>query len=42
MIRNENINERVVVAHLVEKMMKNRLRWFRHVERRPIDYVVGG
>ncbi|KAH1219602.1 LINE-1 retrotransposable element ORF2 protein [Glycine max] len=39
-IRNEAIRERVGVAPIVEKMMENRLRWFGHVERRPVDSVV--
>ncbi|KAH1255384.1 hypothetical protein GmHk_04G011554 [Glycine max] len=39
-IRNETIRERVGVAPIVEKMVENRLRWFGHVERRPVDSVV--
>ncbi|KAL5166906.1 Craniofacial development protein 2 [Glycine soja] len=39
-IRNEAIRERVGVASIVEKMVENRLRWFGHVERRPVDSVV--
>lgn len=31
------ILEIVGVAHIVEKMVKNRLRWFRHVEIRLVD-----
>jgi len=31
--------ERVGVAPIVEKLVENRLRWFRHVERRPVDVV---
>jgi len=31
---------RVGVAPIVEKMVENRLRWFGHVERRPIGVVV--
>jgi hypothetical protein len=30
----------VGVAPIVEKLVENRLRWFGHVERRPIDAVV--
>jgi hypothetical protein len=32
--------ERVVVAPIVEKMVETRLRWFGHVERRPVDSMV--
>ncbi|KAL5150901.1 Mediator of DNA damage checkpoint protein 1 [Glycine soja] len=39
-IRNEAIRERVGIAPIVEKMVENRLRWFGHVERRPVDSVV--
>ena len=39
-IRNGAIRERVGVAPIVEKMVENRLRWFEHVEIRPVDYVV--
>ncbi|KAL5177917.1 hypothetical protein HKD37_08G023600 [Glycine soja] len=39
-IRNEAIRERVGIAPIVEKMVGNRLRWFGHVERRPVDSVV--
>jgi len=28
------------VTPIVEKMVETRLRWFVHVERRPVDYVV--
>jgi len=39
-IRNDTIRERVGVAPIVEKLVENRLRWFGHVERRPVDVVV--
>ncbi|RZB50734.1 Metal tolerance protein 4 isoform B [Glycine soja] len=39
-IRNETIRERVGVAPIVEKMVENRLRWFGHVERRPVNSVM--
>lgn len=29
-----------MVTPIVEKMMKNRFRWFGHVERRLVNYVV--
>ena len=38
-IRNEPL-ERVGVAPIVEKLVENRLRWFEHVERRPVHAVV--
>lgn len=28
------------VAHIVEKMVVNKLRWFEHAERRLVDVVV--
>ena len=34
------IRERVGVAPIVEKLVENRLRWFGHLERRPVDAVV--
>lgn len=37
MIRNE---KSVGVAHIIEKTVEIRLTLFRHVERRPVDYVV--
>jgi len=39
-IRNDTIRERVEVAPIVEKLVENKLRWFEHVERRPVDVVV--
>jgi len=39
-IRNDTIREILGVAPIVEKLVKNRLRWFEHVERRPVDAVV--
>jgi hypothetical protein len=32
--------ERVSVAPIVGKLVETRLRWFGHVERRPMDSVV--
>jgi len=31
---------KVRVASIVEKAVQNRLRWFGHVERRPVDSVL--
>jgi len=39
-IRNDSIRERVGVTPIVEKLVENRLRWYGHVERRPVDVVV--
>jgi len=38
-IRNDTIRERVGVAPIVEKSVENRLRWYGHVERRPVDVI---
>lgn len=40
MIKNDNIRETVVVAHIVEKLVENRIRSFEHVERKFVDYMV--
>ncbi|KAL6573472.1 hypothetical protein OROHE_001931 [Orobanche hederae] len=39
-LRNEVIIEKVRVASIEDKMMENRLRWFGHVRRRPVDAPV--
>ncbi|KAL6560073.1 hypothetical protein OROHE_006311 [Orobanche hederae] len=39
-LRNEVIRKKVRVASIEEKMMENRLRWFGHVRRRPVDAPV--
>ena len=39
-IRDDNICDMVDVALIEDKLRKNRLRWFRHICRRPIDAVV--
>ena len=36
-IQNEDIRRQLDVANIEEKMMENRLRWFGHVKRRPMD-----
>jgi hypothetical protein len=33
-------SERVDVAHIVEKMVETKLRWFEHIEWRLVDFVV--
>jgi hypothetical protein len=35
-VRNEDIQDRVGVAPIEEKLIQHRLRWFGHVQRRPI------
>lgn len=39
-IRNKNIKESFRITPIVLKMVKNRLRWFGHVEKRPVDSVI--
>ena len=39
-IRNEAILDRVGVAPIEEKLTQHRLRWFRHVQRRPPEAPV--
>src|SRR4029450_2942072 len=39
-IRNEHIRERVGVAPIEDKMRENQLRWFGHVQRRPLTASV--
>jgi hypothetical protein len=36
-VQNNNISERLVVAPVEEKLMQHRLRWFRHLQRRPAE-----
>lgn len=39
-IRNEGIHLKIEVTPIDEKMRKSRLRWFVHVQRRPINAPV--
>jgi len=39
-IRNDNIIEIVRVTTIVQNIVENMLRWFVHVERKRVDYVV--
>lgn len=39
-IINKNIIQNLGLTSIVEKILKNRLRWFELIERRPIDFVV--
>ena len=36
-VRNERIHKMIEVAPIEEKMRENRLRWFGHIQRRPIN-----
>jgi hypothetical protein len=35
--RNDDIRERLVVAPVEEKLVQHRLRWFGHMQRRPVE-----
>ena len=39
-IRNDDIRERVGVAPIEEKLVQHRLRWFGHLQRRPLEAPV--
>ena len=39
-ICNEFIQGRVGVAPIKEEMVENRLRWYKYVQRRPLDILV--
>ena len=39
-IKNEQIREMIKVAPIEDKLRENRLRWFGHVKRRPMDAPV--
>ena len=39
-VRNEDIRSLVGVALIEDKMKENRLRWFDHIRRRPMDAPV--
>ena len=39
-VRNDDIRDRLGVAPIEEKLVQHRLRWFGHVQRRPLDAPV--
>ena len=39
-IRNEHTREMIRVAPIEDKMRKNRLRWFGHIQRKILDVPV--
>ena len=39
-VRNDDIRDRLGVAPIEEKFIQHRLRWFRHVQRRPPEALV--
>jgi hypothetical protein len=36
-VRNDDMRERLGVTPIEEKLVQHRLRWFRHVQRRPAE-----
>jgi hypothetical protein len=36
-VRNDGIRERLGVAPVEEKLVQHRLRWFGHMQRRPVE-----
>jgi hypothetical protein len=39
-VRNDDIRDRLRVAPIEEKLVQHRLRWFGHVQRRPLETPV--
>ena len=39
-VRNDDIRDRLEVAPIEEKLVQYRLRWFGHVQRRPLEAPV--
>jgi hypothetical protein len=39
-VRNDDIRERLGVTPVEEKLMQYRLRWFKHIQRRPVEAPV--
>jgi hypothetical protein len=39
-IRNDDIRDKLGVAPIQEKLVQDRLRWFDHIQRRPLEALV--
>jgi hypothetical protein len=39
-VQNNDTHDRLVVASIEEKLVQRRLRWFGHVQRRPLEATV--
>jgi hypothetical protein len=39
-VRNDDIRERLVVAPVEEKLVQHHLRYFGHIQRRPVEAPV--
>jgi hypothetical protein len=39
-VRNDDIHERLGVALVEEKPVQHRLRWFGHIQQRPVETLV--
>ena len=39
-VRNDDIRDRLEAAPIEEKLVQHRLRWFGHVQRRPLEASV--
>jgi hypothetical protein len=39
-VRSDDIRERLGVASVEEKLVQHRLRWFRHIQQRPVEALV--
>jgi hypothetical protein len=36
-VQNDDIHERLGMAAVGEKLVQHRLRWFRHIQRKPVE-----
>jgi hypothetical protein len=39
-VRNDDTRERLRVAPVEEKLVQHHLRWFGHIQRRPVEALV--